>query len=214
MIIKLMQKDLIFWEEQMDLLAQQDYVIIDQFFNPESLKLAHHFFEQKQEEGVFKKAAIGATGASKVINEIRGDYTYWLERERDLELNTVFDVLDEVKSIFNRLLYLSLAHYEFHLAHYPQGSFYKKHLDQFEGRKNRMISVIIYLNKDWKIGDGGELRIHPEGQDAIDIAPLENRCVMFRSDTLFHEVLTSNTSRKSITGWMLYQPAVLPYLAL
>ena len=209
-----MQKDLNFWEEQMDLLAQQDYVVIDQFFNPEYLSSTHQFFEQKLKEGEFQKAAVGASGTSKVINEIRGDYTYWLEREKDIELAGVFEALDEVKLIFNRLLYLSLADYEFHLAHYPKGSFYKKHLDQFEGRKNRMISVIIYLNKDWKSGDGGELRIHPKGEKSIDIAPLENRCVMFRSDTLLHEVLTSNTSRKSITGWMLYQPAVLPYLAL
>lgn len=209
-----MQKDLNFWEEQMDLLAQQDYVVIDNFLTPEHLNSVHHFFNQKQEEGVFKKAAIGAAGTEKIIREIRGDYTFWLEKNRDIEISPVFDALDEVKSIFNRLLFLSLADYEFHLALYPQGSFYKKHLDQFEGRKNRMISVIIYLNKDWKDGDGGELRIYPEGKDPINIAPLENRCAMFRSDTLFHEVLTSNTSRKSITGWMLYQPAVLPYLAL
>jgi SM-20-related protein len=214
MLIELMQKDLNFWEEQMDLLAQQDYVVIDHFFNSKELTSAHHFFEQKQDEGAFAKAAIGASGTEKIIREIRGDYTYWLERDRDTELHAVFDVLDEVKSVFNRLLFLSLADYEFHLAHYPEGSFYKKHLDQFEGRKNRMISVIVYLNKGWKDGDGGELRIHSKGEDAIDIAPLENRCVMFRSDTLFHEVLTSNTSRKSITGWMLYQPAVLPYLAM
>ncbi|WP_107040246.1 2OG-Fe(II) oxygenase [Brumimicrobium mesophilum] len=209
-----MQKDLNFWDAQMDLLAQQDYVVIDNFLSPEDLVLAHKFFEQKQEEGVFTKAAIGASGTEKVIREIRGDYTYWLEKNRDLELKFVFESLDEVKSMFNRLLFLSLADYEFHLAHYPEGSFYKKHLDQFEGRKNRMISVIIYLNKGWKAGDGGELRVHPEGKAPIDIAPLENRCAMFRSDTLFHEVLTSNTSRKSITGWMLYQPAVLPFMAL
>ncbi len=209
-----MQKRLNFWEEQMDLLAQQDYVIIDQFFNTKNLSIAHDFFEQKQNEGVFKKAAIGAAGTEKVIHEIRGDYTFWLERTRDSELQSIFEILDEIKFVFNRLLFLSLADYEFHLAHYPIGSFYKKHLDQFEGRKNRMISVIIYLNKGWKIGDGGELRIHPEGSNSFDIAPLENRCVMFRSDTLFHEVLPSNASRKSITGWMLYKPAVLPYITL
>ena len=206
-----MQKDLNFWEEQMDLLAQQDYVIIDQFFNPERLRSAHQFFNKKQDEDAFAKAAIGSGGATKVINEVRNDYTYWLERERDTELEAIFDALDEVKTIFNRLLYLSLADYEFHLAHYPQGSFYKKHLDQFEGRKNRMISIIIYLNNGWTDGDGGELRIHPERADFIDIAPLENRCVMFRSDTLFHEVLISNTSRKSITGWMLYKPVAFPF---
>lgn len=209
-----MQRDLGYWDEQMDLLAQQDYITIDNFFNSEDLINAHHFFETKQQEGVFQKAAIGASGNEKIINEVRGDYTYWLEKGKHTQINSIFETLDEVKSIFNRLMYLSLADYEFHLAHYPKGSFYKKHLDQFDGRNNRMVSVIIYLNKGWKDGDGGELRIYPEGQDPIDIAPLENRCIMFRSDTLYHEVLTSNTSRKSITGWMLYQPSVLPYLVL
>ncbi|WP_417265207.1 2OG-Fe(II) oxygenase [Brumimicrobium sp.] len=209
-----MQRDLGYWDEQMDLLAQQDYITIDNFFNSEDLINAHHFFETKQQEGVFQKAAIGASGNEKIINEVRGDYTYWLEKGKHTQINSIFETLDEVKSVFNRLMYLSIADYEFHLAHYPKGSFYKKHLDQFEGRNNRMVSVIIYLNKDWKNGDGGELRIYPEGQDPIDIAPIENRCIMFRSDTLYHEVLTSHTSRKSITGWMLYQPAVLPYLVL
>lgn len=207
-----MKKDLLFWDSQMDLLAQQDYVVIDRFLDAESLVTAHHFFDKKQKEEVFQKAAIGASGKKNVINEIRGDYTYWLDRERDEELNVIFDVFDEVKSIINRSLFLSLSDYEFHLAHYPKGSYYKKHLDQFENRNNRMISMIVYLNKNWQEGDGGELRIYPEGKEPIDIAPLENRCILFRSDTLFHEVLVSNTSRKSITGWMLYKPTVLPYL--
>lgn len=207
-----MYKDLPFWDRQMDLLAQQNYLIIDNYFTPEQLTIAHHFFEQKQKEDVFQKAAIGASANKKVINEIRGDYTYWLERERDLSLDSVFDVFDEVKLVLNRLMFLSLAGYEFHLAHYPKGSFYKKHLDQFDSRNNRMISMIIYLNKNWSTNDGGELRIYPEGEESVDIAPLENRCVIFRSDILFHEVLVSNTSRKSITGWMLYQPVILPFL--
>lgn len=207
-----MHKDLSFWEGQMDLLAQQNYVIIDDFFTPEQLIIAHHFFDQKQEEDAFQKAAIGASGHKKVINEIRGDYTYWLGREKDEALDSIFDAFDEVKSVLNRLMFLSLADYEFHLAHYPKGSFYKKHLDQFDGRNNRMISMIVYLNKTWTDGDGGELRIYPKGEESVDITPLENRCVIFRSDVLFHEVLVSNTSRKSITGWMLYKTPILPFL--
>lgn len=207
-----MYKDLPFWDRQMDLLAQQNYLIIDNYFTPEQLTIAHHFFEQKQKENVFQKAAIGPSGNKKVISEIRGDYTYWLDRKKDIELKAVFENFDEVKSLLNRLMFLSLAGYEFHLAHYPKGSFYKKHLDQFDSRNNRMISMIIYLNKNWSTNDGGELRIYPEGEESVDIAPLENRCVIFRSDILFHEVLVSNTSRKSITGWMLYQPVILPFL--
>lgn len=207
-----MYKDLPFWDRQMDLLAQQNYLIIDNYFTPDQLTIAHHFFDQKQKENVFQRAAIGPSGNKKVISEIRGDYTYWLDRKKDIELKTVFENFDEVKSLLNRLMFLSLAGYEFHLAHYPKGSFYKKHLDQFDSRNNRMISMIIYLNKNWSTNDGGELRIYPEGEESVDIAPLENRCVIFRSDILFHEVLVSNTSRKSITGWMLYQPVILPFL--
>src|SRR5690554_2922315 len=153
-----MHKDLPFWDRQMDLLAQQNYLVIDNYFTPEQLTIAHHFFEQKQKENVFQKAAIGPSGNKKVISEIRGDYTYWLDRKKDIELKAVFENFDEVKSLLNRLMFLSLAGFEFHLAHYPKGSFYKKHLDQFDSRNNRMISMIIYLNKNWSTNDGGELR--------------------------------------------------------
>lgn len=77
-----------------------------------------------------------------------------------------------------------------------------------------MISMLVYLNENWKEGDGGELRVYPEGKEFITIPPINNRCVMFRSDVLIHEVLVSHAPRKSITGWMLYQPAALPYIAL
>ena len=72
-----------------------------------------------------------------------------------------------------------------------------------------MISMIIYLNKGWKNGDGGELRIYPENAEAMNVEPLFNRCVLFRSDMLEHEVLTAHTDRRSVTGWMLYQPSII-----
>src|SRR5699024_4027152 len=124
-----MQKDLLFWDSQMDLLAQQDYVIIDRFFNAEALITAHHFFDVKQKEDVFQKAAIGASGKKNVINEIRGDYTYWLDRKRDEELDVIFDVFDDVKSVINRLLFLSLSDYEFNLEYYLKGSYVNNYLE-------------------------------------------------------------------------------------
>ncbi len=197
------------WEEQLDLLAQQDYTIIDNFFEPDSLSELLEFFAQKIKEDQLAKAAIGASSDKKIIREIRGDYTFWLDKKRDIEVLSLFNTLDEMKNLFNRLFFLSLSDYEFHLALYPIGSFYRKHLDQFQGRNNRMISMIIYLNSNWKNGDGGELKIYPEDQEPINIAPLMNRCVLFRSDVLYHEVLTANQDRKSLTGWMLYKPSPL-----
>ncbi len=193
----------------MDLLAQQDYVVIDNFLNNNILENVVSFFDAKIEEDKLTKAAIGSTGDSKIIEEIRGDYTYWLDKARDQNELLLFDSLDEMQQLINRFFFLSLSDYEFHLALYPKGTFYKKHLDQFQGRNNRMISMIIYLNENWKLGDGGELKIYPEGKEPSVIEPLMNRCILFRSDTLYHEVLTSNCDRKSITGWMLYQSTPL-----
>lgn len=197
------------WEKQIDLLAQQDYVVIDNFLEPKTLLQLVSFFNKKIEEDKLAKAAIGSSTDKKIIEEIRGDYIFWLDKTRDSNSLELFETLDEVKSLINRMLYLSLSDYEFHLALYPKSSFYKKHLDQFQGRNNRMISMIIYLNEAWKDGDGGELKIYPNERDDLIITPLLNRCVMFRSDKLYHEVLTANCDRKSVTGWMLYQPSPL-----
>lgn len=194
------------WEEQMDLLAQQDYTIIDNFLEDTALEEVLHFFECKVQEDKLAKSAIGTASDKKIIDEIRGDYTYWLDKTRDGKSLSLFEILDEMKDLFNRMFFLSLSDYEFHLALYPIGTFYKKHLDQFQGRNNRMISIIIYLNNDWKPGDGGELKIYPENKESKTIEPYMNRCVLFRSDVLIHEVLKTQRERKSITGWMLYQP--------
>ena len=71
--------------------------------------------------------------------------------------------------------------------------------------------MIVYLNEDWKTGDGGELKIYLADKDAL-IEPIKNRCVIFKSDTLEHEVLVTNKSRFSLTGWLLYQPSSVGYL--
>lgn len=197
------------WEERMDTLSIFDFVVMENFLSIEVLSNLKVFFKKKEIQDKLEKAAIGAPGDAKIINEIRGDYTYWLDKARDQNELQLFAVLDEIKQMINRFCFLSLSDYEFHLALYPKGSFYKKHLDQFKGRNNRMISMIIYLNENWKTGDGGELKIYPEGKNEKVIEPLENRCILFRSDVLYHEVLPINKSRKSVTGWMLYQPSSL-----
>ena len=201
------------WDSYVDELANNDYVVIDNFLPNELLNDLIAFFNDKIEDDAFDKAAIGSSGQEHIISEVRGDYTYWLDKKQDMSLENLFSFLEEIKLLLNRMCYLSLSTYEFHLAHYPKGSFYKKHLDQFQHRNNRMISVVVYLNDDWKQGDGGELAVYPKNREHKTIAPLMNRCVLFKSADLLHEVLTANRSRKSLTGWMLYQPSVLVTIA-
>ena len=94
---------------------------------------------------------------------------------------------------------------------YPPGSFYKRHLDQFSTDDHRRLSVISYLNKDWKENYGGQLRVYlPDG--AKDFFPSAGRLVCFRSDMIEHEVLPATHERLSLTCWMLDQISDLRHL--
>ena len=67
--------------------------------------------------------------------------------------------------------------------------------------------MIIYLNDDWKHGDGGELEIFEKDGTSFLIEPLAARCVMFKSAEVPHAVLEAHKNRFSLTGWLLYQPS-------
>jgi SM-20-related protein len=197
------------WSDQ---LAEKDYVVIDDFLTDAQYKQIRAFFLDKIAQDEFDKAGIGAQDQYQVRSTIRGDFVYWLDENNDEEMRPFFDQLNELMRLFNRYLMLSLSGFEFHLAHYPAGTFYKKHLDQFQNRSNRMLSLIIYLNEGWKPGDGGELRIFRENEEAILVEPVGKRAVIFRSDVVPHEVMMTYKSRYSLTGWMLYRPVGLGYL--
>ncbi len=194
------------WLDWIDQMSVDDYVVIDEFLPKEIYQTLRKFFLEHLEQDDFSKAGIGASGNRQIATSIRGDYVYWLSDKRDIDLQQVFLLIEELRQKLNRYCYLSLSGYEFHLAHYPAGTFYRRHIDQFRERNNRMISVIIYLNELWNEGDGGELIIYRDNEVHQKVQPLANRCVMFRSDCVEHEVSLTQISRYSLTGWLLYQP--------
>lgn len=202
----MIQEDM--WLKWMDEISESDYVVIDQFLSEELLAELNLFFDNIIEEDKLLKSAVGSLNDKKIIPEIRGDYTYWINRETDLKLEQFFLLSDEMVRMFNRYCFLSLSGSEFHFAQYPPGAFYRKHLDQFKNRNNRMITFILYLNKEWNQGDGGELVIY-RSSAKVKIEPLLNRAVFFKSEGVPHEVLTTNIHRRSLTGWLLYQPPVI-----
>ncbi|MCZ4409555.1 2OG-Fe(II) oxygenase [Cryomorphaceae bacterium 1068] len=200
------------WETRADHLAENDWVILDDFLPTEVLTISRNFLKKKLELDEFKQAGIGALNEFRIEKGIRSDEIFWLERERDSELHGFFTQVDEAIAHLNRLCFLSISGSEFHLAHYPEGSFYKRHLDQFDSRSNRLISMICYLNEYWKPEHGGELRLYAKDGTHQDVAPLPGRMILFKSDAVPHEVLSSKASRYSITGWLLHQPPGLGYL--
>ena len=199
------------WSKWFYTLAKNDFVLIDDFFPVTLLSVVWDLF-QKQET-LFRPAKVGQASAEQRVTEIRSDMTYWLDRQHDVEINEFFLLVEDIMERLKFELFLSLQGFEFHFALYPPGGFYKPHLDQFDARSNRMISVIIYLNENWQPGDGGELRIHKDS-GFIDVQPLLNRAIIFRSDCVLHEVLPASKPRRSLTGWLLKRPSGVGVLGI
>ena len=184
----------------MDELAENHYLIIDRFLDDHLYSEVKSFFRARLPH--FSQAGVGALSQNTILKEVRGDQTYWLDRKRDTEIKSFWELVDETIAVFNRYCFLSLSGYEFHLAHYPAGGHYEKHLDQFQTRNNRLISMIIYFNDKWLEGDGGELEIFRNDGSSVLVEPLARRCVMFKSAEVPHAVLESHKSRYSLTGWL------------
>ena len=150
----------------------------------------------------FKRAGVGRGTGFVVDNQIRSDKILWITGESSSELKWIY-FCNNLKEYLNRNLYLGLSSFESHFARYAKGDFYKRHLDAFKGQGNRIVSVVYYLNKEWIEDDGGELVIYggdiPESGKRV--APKFGTIIVFLSEEILHEVLSTNTNRLSIAGW-------------
>ncbi|WP_225876549.1 2OG-Fe(II) oxygenase [Pedobacter psychrodurus] len=170
-----------------------------------SVSLAAHLKDNLM--GLFenKKFLNAGVGNDAVVNQdklIRSDVIYWLDRKHQNQYeNDFFDLIDEFVAYLNRTCYTSITGYEFHYTLYESGTFYKKHIDQFQNNGSRQYSMIMYLNADWKVADGGELRIYHVDEEQ-NISPNNGKSVFFKSSDLAHEVLLTHKQRMSITGWL------------
>lgn len=149
----------------------------------------------------FKQASIGHQQDKQTNAEIRKDKIYWLSEDENLYRQSIGLFLPHLITGLNRRCFLGINAREFMAAVYSPGDFYKKHRDAFRDSDARKITVILYLNPDWKAGDGGELMLYLPDRDPLTVTPLGGRLLIFESG-LEHEVLPSHTNRYSITGWL------------
>src|SRR5688572_8485447 len=164
-----------------DGLADKGYAVTDQFLSDNEVKsiLISGDFADTMER--FKKAGIGKNQGAQINEAIRGDYIHWLDRATASDAVKIYlNRLNDLTQYLNQSLFLSLKDVEAHLTVYPAGSFYKRHLDQFKKDDHRKLSVICYLNENWKEENGGQLRLHlPSGEK--DVFPFAGRLVCMRS---------------------------------
>ena len=147
-------------------------------------------------------AGIGNSEKLSYDGAIRSDSIYWLDKKNNNAFeNDFFIQIEAFIRYLNESCYAGITGYEFHYSLYEAGDFYLKHLDQFKNNPSRKYSMISYLNSDWQESDGGELLIHQLNNNQ-KISPTQGKTVFFKSDELVHEVLVTQNTRMSITGWL------------
>lgn len=151
--------------------------------------------------GKLANAAIGRGEGQAVREGVRGDRIQWVEPGQSEACDSYLGTLDELRRLINRSLYLGLEDFEGHFALYPPGAFYQKHLDRFRDDDRRSVSAVLYLNRDWPVEQGGELRLYLDDERSLDLPPLGGRLVVFLSADFPHEVLPASHERLSLTGW-------------
>lgn len=183
-------------------LLDNSFSVSDGLFDPALIEALKHEALTQFQEGEFRKASIGKGLEKQRITELRSDQVKWLDSEKATEAQAAYwTFVSSLRVYLSEFFRIHLERTELHLAVYPKGSFYTKHIDQFQGYGNRVFSIILYLNTHWIKGDGGELRVYDK-ESIIDIEPKGNRLVVFRSDLVEHEVLPTVKPRVSVTGWM------------
>ena len=132
--------------------------------------------------------------------DIRGDRIRWIGDN----FFAGFYYLQSIEALarwLNRTLFAGIRHSEAHYACYPPGFGYQWHTDNPNGRDERVVSAVFYLNDDWRQTDGGELAIVDNYGNEHKIIPKANRLVVFDSN-LQHQVEIAHRQRYSIATWL------------
>jgi SM-20-related protein len=171
----------------------------DDFLEPRRVRELIDCARSRQARGEFAGGRIGADQRLRRA-EIRGDHTCWLAEPLFAAETSLLADMDRLRLELNRETYLGLFDLEMHYAWYPPGAGYARHVDQPQGREDRLVSVVLYLNESWVPADGGQLRFF-EGDNVRDIEPSAGRLVGFVTAGREHAVLPTRQNRLSLAGW-------------
>jgi SM-20-related protein len=186
-------------------LAEEGWALTEEFLPATELVALAQEARQLWQQGDFKAAGIGRGSGFRIRPEIRGDSILWLEQDRLTPAQMKYwSEIEKLRQRLNQELFLGLREFEAHYAVYPPGACYRKHLDRFSTSDERAISCSLYLNFGWERQDRGQLRLYLRQDDpdaVVEISPQAGTFVIFRSDTIYHEVLPTSKERFSLTGW-------------
>jgi SM-20-related protein len=173
----------------------------DRFLAPPQIRALRECAQLRRTRGDFDAARIGNERSLQRREEIRGDSICWITPPLLPAEHTLLDDLERLRLELNAQAMLGLFELELHYAWYPPGAGYARHVDQPQGRSQRQVSLVLYLNEDWTPAAGGELRIFDAADPHRDIEPIAGRLVCFLTPGREHAVLPTQRDRLSISGW-------------
>lgn len=185
-------------------ITQQGYAISPHFLPDATIQQLAEYARQLELAGNLKPAGTGSEANLQANNKIRGDYIFWLQDNDPAPCVQAYMLkMKALQQQLNQQLFLNLYELEAHLAIYPPGTGYAKHLDQFNQGRNalRQVSCVLYLNQGWQEGFGGQLRLYLADGNTQEIMPTGGTLVTFMSGEFIHEVLPATQPRISLTGW-------------
>ncbi|NTV95442.1 MAG: 2OG-Fe(II) oxygenase [Thiobacillus sp.] len=185
-------------------LADKGWCVLPDFLAPDRVAALREECLARHGKGNFHAAGVGS-GRAHVVSEVRSDSILWVEPDDPHPaVREYVGATEALRQAVNRDFFLGLHELEAHFAVYPQGAFYKKHLDRFRDDDRRTLTAIVYLNEAWTEADGGLLRFWPDPSgegEALDIVPAGGTLVTFLSELYWHEVLPAQRTRLALTGW-------------
>jgi len=192
-------------------LADRGFVVVPDFLARELVTALRDEGARRRAAGEFHAATVGRAGSAEHDASIRGDSICWLGVDAaTAPEGALIAQLYALSVALNGALFLGITEVEAHYACYPPGAGYLRHVDRFRDDAARVISLVLYLNDDWRDGDGGALRIYATcdaTEPACELAPRGGTLVAMRSEAIAHEVLPANAERWSIAGWLRRRPA-------
>ena len=185
-----------------DAIAALGYAVVPHFFDHSTVAALRSRVLQSDATGLFSSAAIGHGSRRLERVDVRGDRIQWLDQDsRDAFERSLYVKLETLRLAVNRALQLGSFDFEGHYAIYSAGRGYARHLDRFRDDDTRTLSIVLYLNDDWRPEDEGALRLHLPSGEQVDVIPEGGTLVAFLADRFAHEVLPAKRDRLSIAGW-------------
>lgn len=193
-------------------LRQADAVVLPGAWSRAAVAPLRAEAEALDAAGLLVPAAIGRGAARQHDAATRSDRRIWLDAldvGRAPALGALPAAFEHLRVALNRELLLGLDEVEAHLACYPPGARYARHLDRFVDDDARVLSLVLYLNADWRAADGGQLLLEL-ATGRREVLPESGTLVAFLSDRVWHEVLPTARPRWSVAAWFRRRRGATP----